>query len=109
MDEHSFRHAVWSALSDLARQVDEIDSDAFDARLTDGVFQVDFEDGSVFVLSQQVPARELWLSANARAWHFRPDDGWRERDSGEKLELLLSELFTRKFGMPIRIASPPST
>ena len=44
-------------------------TDDLDARISDGVFQVDFEGGGTFVLSQQVPVRELWLSAFARAWH----------------------------------------
>jgi CyaY protein len=106
MEEQSFRQAVSAALRDIARQVDRIESDAFDARTTDGVFQVDFEGGGVFVLSQQVPARELWLSAKSRAWHFRHDGGWLERDSGERLETVLTQLFTDRLGMPIQFSSP---
>lgn len=106
MDEQAFRHAVSAALRDIARQVDRIESDAFDARLSDGVFQVEFENGGVFVLSQQVPARELWLSAISRAWHFRLEDGWTERDTHERLEAVLTDLFTRQMKMPISIKAP---
>ncbi len=103
-DESSFRQAVRAALRDLSDQVDALDTDALDSRTSDGVFQVDFEGGGTFVVSQQVPVRELWLSAFARAWHFRAVDGaWRERDTGEPLEQVLSTCFTRKLGMPVTL------
>lgn len=107
MDEQKFRLTVSAAIADLFRQLDEVDSDAFDTRVTDGVLQVDFEGGGVFVLSQQVPVRELWLSAFSRAWHFRYDEGaWRERDTGEPLETLLSQHFTKRLGRPTAITNP---
>jgi iron donor protein CyaY len=107
MEEQQFRRVVGAALRELAKQVDRIDSDDLDARLSDGVFQVDFEAGGTFVVSQQVPVSELWLSAFSRAWHFRWGEGrWTERDSHEPLELVLSELFSRKMGAPISILNP---
>jgi CyaY protein len=110
IEEPRFRQIVASALKDLWKQVDGIESDDLDAKLTEGVFQVDFESGGVFVLSQQVPVRELWLSAFSKAWHFRWAEGaWRERDSGEPLEKVLSELFTRKMGQRVAIANPGPT
>ncbi len=94
-------------LRDLSNQVDAIDSDDFDSRTSDGVFQIDFEGGGTFVLSQQVPVRELWLSAFARAWHFRGVDGaWRERDTGEALETVLGGLFSKRMGRTISFRAP---
>jgi CyaY protein len=107
IEEPRFRQIVASALKNLSAQVDAIDSDDLDFKLTDGVFQVEFESGGVFVLSQQVPVRELWLSAFSRAWHFRHADGaWKERDSGEPLEKVLSEAFTKRLGKAIVIRNP---
>lgn len=106
-DEPQFRRIVASALKDLSLQVDRIESDDLEGNLTEGVFQVDFEAGGVFVLSQQVPVRELWLSAFSKAWHFRYEGGaWTERDTGEPLEAVLTTLFTRKMGQPIAIRNP---
>lgn len=107
MEEPRFRSMVTSALQGLYRQVDGIDSDALEARYTDGVLQVDFEGGGVFVLSQQVPVRELWLSAFSRAWHFRHEDGsWLERDTREPLHTVLSAHFSRRLGFPVTITNP---
>lgn len=106
-DEQRFRQIVADALRNLSRQVDAIESDDLEGKLTDGVLQVDFEAGGVFVLSQQVPTRELWLSAMSKAWHFGYADGrWTERDSGEPLEAVLSSLFTRKLGSNVQIQGP---
>jgi iron donor protein CyaY len=109
-DESAFRRKVAAALRDLARQVDALDTDALDWRISDGVLHVEFEDGGVVVLSQQVPTREIWLSAERRAWHFRAraDDGagdaaWVERDNGEALGAVLSGIFERALGNPVRL------
>ena len=75
-DDASFRTAVSGVLSSLLDQVDDIEEGEIDARLTSGNLTVHFEDlDAIFVLSQQTPTHELWLSANLTAWHFRFRDG----------------------------------
>lgn len=107
IEEQQFRRIVASALKNLSVQVDGVDSDEIDARFSDGVLQVEFESGGVFVLSQQVPVRELWLSAFSKAWHFRYADGaWTERDHGTALETVLAEIFTKRLGKSIRFTNP---
>ena len=103
MDESSFREDVKKLLVSLLDQLDDIDSDFHDPSMTDGNLHVVFEDGSTFVLSQQPPTREIWLSANFTAWHFAKKDGaWLERDSNERLLDVLSTLFSGKLGMDIQ-------
>ena len=103
MDESEFRDAVKTVLHSLLNQVDTIDSDEHDPSLSGGNLHVAFEDGSTFVLSQQPPTREIWLSANFTAWHFlKKDENWVERDSGEPMLDVLSTLFSDKLGMDIR-------
>ena len=101
-DDAVFRKVVDAVLHTLLDQIDDIDAD-LDPRLTPGNLQVLFEDdGSTFVLSQQTPTHELWLSANLRAWHFQCiDDDWVERDTGEPMLALLSRLFSAKVGESI--------
>ena len=107
IEEPRFRQIVNAALKDLHTQVDAIDSDEIDAKFTDGVLQVDFESGGVFILSQQVPVRELWLSALSKTWHFRYADGtWLERDTSEPLEKVLGGLFTKRLGKGVGLKNP---
>ena len=103
MDETLFRDAVKTVLATLLDQVDVIDSDDHDPSLSGGNLHVTFEDGSTFILSQQPPTRELWLSANFTAWHFLSKNGvWLERDSNEPMLTVLSRLFSDKLGMDIQ-------
>ena len=107
MTDTEFRQTVSETLRNLLAQFDDIDSDDLDNRCIEGVLQTDFETGGVFVLSQQVPVHELWLSAFSRAWHFkRTEDGWVERDTQEPLQAVLSANFTKRLGKPIQIRSP---
>ncbi len=101
-DDGAFRREVGDVLAALLDEVDEIEAD-IDARLSPGNLNVVFEDDdSTFVLSQQTPTHELWLSANLRAWHFRRVDGvWRERDTDEPMLELLSALFSEKTGLRV--------
>ena len=103
MGASDFRRIVSETLRDLADQIDTIEHDDIDPVLSDGVLSCTFEErGGTFVLSQQVPTRELWLSAERRAWHFRYRDGaWPERDSGEDLLAVLGRLFSDKLGIPV--------
>ncbi len=104
-DDSAFRSAVAEVLRSLLEQVDDIDSEEHDPMLSDGNLKIVFESGGTFVLSQQTPLHELWLSANLTAWHFRSEDGqWLERDSNAPMLDVLSTLFTDKLGMNIRFA-----
>jgi len=104
-EEADFRAAVKLVLVSLLDQVDDIDSDDHDPSMTAGNLKVVFEDGSTFILSQQPPTREFWLSANFTAWHFIRSGGvWLERDSSEPMSDVLSALFSDKMGMEIRFS-----
>lgn len=106
MPEPAFRRFVADALEALFEQVDALEPLGVDAESSAGVVKVGFPDGGVFVLSQQVPARELWLSANLRAWHFLWDGAaWVERDSGESMLEVLGQLFSGKLGRHVAFAA----
>jgi iron donor protein CyaY len=102
MTEQQFRSFVSATLNGLFDQIEALDTDDHDPTLSDGVVKVEFEDGSTFVLSQQVPVQELWLSANMRAWHFvYTDETWVERDTRAPMLPLLSKLFGDKLGLAV--------
>ena len=105
-NDAQFRLAVSSLLEELLEQVDELEDDELDPRLTSGNLSVTFEDSSVILLSQQTPTHELWLSANYTAWHFLRTEGtWVERDSGEPMLAVLSRLFSDKLGESVSLSA----
>jgi iron donor protein CyaY len=105
MTENEFRQVVDQALTSLFEQIDEIDSDDHDPNFAAGVLKVEFESGRTYVLSQQVPVQELWLSARLKAWHFKLVDGqWIERDSSEPMLPVLNELFSTELGLNVALS-----
>lgn len=104
-DDNRFRLTVEADLRALLDQVDALDADAIDPMLTPGNLIIRFEgQGMTYVLSQQTPTHELWLSAELRAWHFVHEGGaWVERDSGESLLSVLNGLMSQRLGAPVRL------
>jgi CyaY protein len=105
-----FRARVAAVLRAVARDLDAVDSDEFDVHLSEGNLYVEFERGDDFVLSQQAPVSELWLAADRKAWHFRPEAPgarWVERDTGQDLSETLSRLLSERLGVPVRLLLDP--
>lgn len=102
--ESEFRNGVDHLLKSLLVQLDECNPDLLDPSLTTGNLVLRFESGATFVLSQQAPTWELWLSANLRAWHFVHEAGvWIERDTSEDMLGLLSRLIGEKLDAPLAL------
>ena len=99
-----FQQAVRDVLDSLVDQLDELDVGAFEVGSAPGSVTVEYEDGSVLMLSQQTPRHEIWLSADYRAWHFLRKEGrWVERDTGESMTALLSSLLSEKLGESVAL------
>jgi iron donor protein CyaY len=99
----AFRVGVAVALDTLLGQIDDIESDEHDPQISEGNLKTVFESGGTYILSQQTPMHEIWLSAELQAWHFRRVDGkWAERDSDAAMADVLSRLFSDKLGLTVR-------
>jgi iron donor protein CyaY len=102
--EPEFRAAARAALNALLSQIDGIDDEDVDARVSEGSLVVSFDSGGTYMLSMQAPTHELWLSANLTAWHFRRHQGqWVERDTNEPMAAILGRLFSEKLGTPVKL------
>jgi CyaY protein len=72
--------AVYASLADRAFRVIEdalkdTDADDVDCERAGDVLTLTFKGGKRCILNTQRPTRQLWLAANARAWHFSYDEG----------------------------------
>ena len=102
--DSEFRSAVDDLLDGMLSRLDTVESDELDPMKTPGTLLLKFEDGSTFVLSQQTPTHELWLSANLTAWHFVREGGtWVERDDGGPMLGLLARLVGEKLGLQVSL------
>ena len=99
-----FRKEANRMLEQLLIQLDEIDFDEFEPRYTEGALNIQFDDGSVVMLSLQTPTHELWLSANYTAWHFLCREGtWMERDTSEPMLTVLNTILSSKMNDSIEL------
>ena len=102
--DSQFQQAVRDILDLFVDQLDELDVGTFEVGSSPGSVTVEYEDGTVLMLSQQTPRHEIWLSASYRAWHFlRKEGNWVERDTGESMGALLSSLLSTKLGESVAL------
>ena len=103
-NDAQFRDGAFEALRVLLDQIDAIDAEDVDARLSEGSLVVSFDSGGTYMLSLQTPTHELWLSANLTAWHFLRSGGrWIERDTSEPMAVVLSRLFSEKLNSAVKL------
>lgn len=89
MDESQYQKLADVALRRLESILDEVDPDKVDLERAGDVLTLTFPDGKKCVINTQRPTRQIWLAANARAWHFAYEASssrWLD-DKGQGVEL----------------------
>lgn len=89
MDETTYYRHAKAAFTKVENALDGLDENAVDFERAGDVLTVTFASGKKCVLNTQRPTRQLWLAADAKAWHFSWDDAkaaWLD-DKGEGIEL----------------------
>lgn len=90
MDESRYQQLADAAFRVIENMLEDVDADAVDMERAGDVLTLTFANGKKAVLNTQRPTRQLWLAANARAWHFSLDEAsgkWMD-DKGQNVELV---------------------
>jgi CyaY protein len=106
LDEHRFDLLADEMLRRLEASLGNLDPDDCDVTLSMGVLTLEFGDGSRFVINSHRAARQIWMAANSRAWHFSVDpdqDRWYGDRQGEDLVQTVEQVVSEKIGYPVRI------
>lgn len=84
----------------LTEATDEIDPD-----LQMGVLSINFEDGTKFVVNSHRAARQIWMAAERKAWHFdyRADDERWVASDGDELWATVTGTVSRKVGQELEL------
>jgi CyaY protein len=99
MDATGYLRAAEACLERVVRWLG--DEEDLDLTTGDGLVSIEFDDGARFVVNRQSAARQIWLAAGARAWHYDLDaasGAWRDDRDGHRLDDRLSELVSDKLG-----------
>jgi CyaY protein len=105
ISEHEFEQVADRELHAL--EVALTDMDGLEVSLEMGILTLEFGDGTKYVVNSHRAARQIWMAAELRAWHFdyQPADGrWIATKGGDELWANVSAVATRKLGRPVALA-----
>jgi CyaY protein len=94
MDDSRYQKIADVALRAIEDMLKDVDAEVVDIERSGDVLTLTFADKKKAVVNTQRPTRQIWLAANARAWHFdyhEPDGATPGRwldDKGQGVELL---------------------
>lgn len=94
IDESRYQQLADVALRAIENLLEDVDAEVVDIERSGDVLTLTFASRKKAVINTQRPTRQLWVAANARAWHFdfeEPKDGGAGRwmdDKGQGVELL---------------------
>ena len=74
MDERVYQQLADVALGRIERALGDFDPDEVDCERAGDVLSLTFKGGRKCVINTQRPTRQIWVAANARAWHFSYDE-----------------------------------
>ena len=89
MDEARYQKLADAALRAIEDMLVDVDAEVVDIDRAGDVITLTFPKSKA-ISNTQRPTRQIWLAANARAWHFSWDDAsdrWLD-DKGQNVELL---------------------
>jgi len=89
MDEKRYQVLADEALRAIETMLEHVDAEDVDLERAGDVLTLTFQNGKKAVVNTQRPTRQIWLAANARAWHFSYDESssrWND-DKGQGVEL----------------------
>lgn len=70
MDESRYQKLAERALRTLEDMFADVDAEDVDVERAGDVLTLTFKKGTKAIINTQRPTRQIWLAANARAWHF---------------------------------------
>ncbi|HZC45973.1 MAG TPA: iron donor protein CyaY [Candidatus Acidoferrum sp.] len=70
MDDNEFRERSDTALSKVAKWLEDLDPDEVDYTTADGVVTIEFAGGAKFILSRQSQMKQMWLAAGSHGFHY---------------------------------------
>jgi CyaY protein len=93
-------------LAALVRALDELELPGFEAELASDILTLEFEDGARYVVNSHRAARQIWMAAELKAWHFdwvAERGRWIASKSGEELWSILESSLARRLKRAVKL------
>jgi CyaY protein len=113
MDELRYQKLADVALRAIEDLLKDVDAEVVDFERAGDVLTLTFASGKKAVINTQRPTRQIWVAANARAWHFVFEEGadrigtgrWLD-DKGQGIELLAQIVAIVKESAGLDLSTP---
>jgi CyaY protein len=106
MDESTYQRLADAAFRTIGDAFDEVDPEVVDCESAGDVVTLTLRGGKRCVVNTQRPARQIWLAANARAWHFSYDQAgarWMDdKGQGDELFATIARVVKESTGADVR-------
>ncbi len=105
MDDSRYRHLADDTLRQLETMLEDVDAEDVDVERAGDVVTLTFKSGKKCVVNTQRPTHQIWLAADARAWHFSYDEPgakWLD-DKGQGVELFakIADIVKQQSGVDV--------
>lgn len=102
--DQAFDSAAEAQLRRLEKALASFDPDEVEADIGGDVLTLSLGDGGKIIINRHRAARQIWMAALRKAWHFDPKEGgaWRTA-AGEELVATLEQVLTEKLRRPIKL------
>ena len=105
MDERTYQKLADMAFRAIGDAFDDVDPEAVDCEFAGDVVTLTMRGGQKCVVNTQRPARQIWLAANARAWHFSWDEArqaWLDdKGRGDELYATIADVVKQATGVGV--------
>jgi len=102
--EQEFERLADAELHAIEAAIGEVDG--LEVSLEMGILTLEFPNGAKYVVNSHRAARQIWMAAELRAWHFDYEvasRAWIATKSGDELRAALGGVIERKLGRPFKV------
>jgi CyaY protein len=108
MDETTYQKLADDVFGAIGDAFQDVDPEVVDCEAAGDVVTLTLRGAGKCIINTQRPARQIWLAANARAWHFSWDEAssrWLDdKGRGEELYATIARIVKQATGADIVFA-----
>ena len=102
MNDSEFIALADQTLKQLELALETSDADLDCSMTSNGVLEIEFDDGGKIIVNRHAVAKEMWVAARSGGFHFRWDGSvWRDTRTGGELMAALSDLVSAQSGIKV--------
>jgi len=106
VNEQEYEARAMPELKQLTRALDELEVTGVEVELAGDILTLEFDDGNRYVVNSHRAARQIWMAAELRAWHFdflTETERWVAAKSGDELWSTLERVLSARLGQPVTL------